>query len=308
MMKRLHWQYKSLKLEFKYHYNTLLSRLRKNELRRKPIIRFSQSGNVEPDFDRPVCFFCSYDPRSNIKQYVYYYLDALKSAGFDIVFISASDTVSATDLAKLSNLCIQIINKENRGYDFYGWKIGLSEYPSYRSHKALLLTNDSILGPLFEFCDIIPKLDNIEADLIGMTDSLYHHPHLQSYFLYCKKTVVTSPEFIGFFNNMEVLSYKMAIIRKYEIGFSKLLSRRFKLAALYSIRNAASLLQRTDKPKHLIDPTHDLWKPLITELGFPFLKRRVAIKRRISETEIAKIMADSNAIYPMDVLLDHHTN
>jgi rhamnosyltransferase len=306
-MKKLYWCYKQIIIELKYFRSLFLGFFQKKELRTKPSIRHLHNGNLLPDYARPVCFFCSYDKNSTIKKNIYYYLDELKLAGFDIIFISSSDGISETDLKKLSNLCIKIINRENRGYDFYGWKIGLQIYPQYPLHKALLLANDSVLGPFFNLRGIVDRLESNDADIVSMTDSLQFHPHLQSYFLYCKKSVSVSKEFTDFFNRIRVLGFKMAIVRKYEVGFSQSLSRRFKLCALFSLENNLNRIQLLDKPMNLVDATHDLWKPLITELKFPFLKKRVVVKKSLTIEEIAKVLAESDSTYSIDILADYNS-
>lgn len=271
----------------------------------KPIVRYSERGYLAPNYDRPICFFCGYDEKNIIKKNVYHYLNELMQAGFDIVFISSNKIVSDTDLEKLSKLCIRIIVRENRGYDFYGWKIGLQEYPQYHLHSALLLANDSVLGPLFSIRKIITRLENNDADIIGMTDSLHFYPHLQSYFLYCKKSVMVSEEFTDFFSRVEVLGFKMAIVRKYEVGFSQLLARRFKLSALYSLESILNRIHYTDRPKNWIDATVYLWKPLIIEFKFPFLKKNLLIKRGVSIEEISEVFAESSANYTVDMLAEY---
>jgi len=303
-MKRLYWHYKKITLELKYFRNVFRFLLLKKKSYKNPIVRCAHPGNLVPDYNRPVCFFCSYDKNSTIKRNVYHYLSELKLAGFDIIFISSSDALYDADLKKLSSLCIKIINRENSGYDFYGWKIGLREYPHYPMHRALLLANDSVFGPLFSFKDIIARLENENADIVGMTDSLQFHPHLQSYFLYCKKSVSTSQEFIEFFNKIKVLEFKMAIVRRYEVGFSQSLGRRFKILALYSLENSSSQVGYSEKPKDMIDITHDLWKPLITELKFPFLKKRLVAKRKITIEEISAVLIESNSNYTIEILVD----
>lgn len=258
------------------------------------------------NYSKPVCFFCSYDKENIIRKNVYHYLNELIQAGFDIVFISTSDIFSNDDLEKLSKCCIRIIQRENKGYDFYGWKTGLERYPDYSAHTGLLLANDSVLGPLFSIKDIIMKLENCDADIVGMTDCPYIYPHLQSYFLYCKKTVITSDEFVRFFKQVDVLGFKMAIIRKYEVGFSRLLSRRFKLQALYNLKSVLDQIPSTElyteRPKYRIDPSSQLWKPLISELKFPFLKKSILSRRGVSIAEISAVLAKSNSTYDVDML------
>ncbi len=298
------WHAKKVIRDLKFLRDMFFHLLTKRAAREKPLIRYSELGSVVPDYARPVCFFCNYDQKDVIRKNVYHYLGELMRAGFDIVFISSNNTVSDTDLKKLSKLCIRMIVRENRGYDFYGWKIGMQAYPSYHAHSALLLANDSVLGPLFSMQHIIAKLENVAADIVAMTDSLHFHPHLQSYFLYCKKSVITSKEFIEFFSKVDVLTFKMAIVRKYEVGFSRTLGRCFKLSALYSLE---SILNRIhpERPKDWIDATIYLWKPLISEFKFPFLKKNLLIKRGVSIEEISQVLVGSDANYTVDMLTDY---
>lgn len=299
-----YWRLKAITRDLGYLYALSLDFFTKNETRKQPGIGYSRKGSLKPDYDKPVCFFCSYDEENTVRRNIFFYLNELVQAGFNVVFISSSDTVSDGDLKKLSKFCVRIIIRENRGYDFYGWKIGLQEYPQYHAHSALLLANDSVLGPLFSIRDIIARLENKDADIVGMTDCLRFHPHLQSYFLYCKKSVVVSEEFTSFFDRVEVLGFKMAIIRRYEVGFSRLLSHRFKLSALYNLEGVLDRIQYLERPKNRIDPTFHLWKPLITEFEFPFLKKSILIRRGISIEEIATALADSGSRYSIDILSD----
>jgi len=299
-----YWHIKTIARDLKYLRDISFYLLTKREPCEKPVVRYSKRGNLAPCYDKPVCFFCSYDEENTIRKNVYHYLNELVLAGFDIVFISSSDTIPDADLKKLSACCIRIIVRENRGYDFYGWKTGLQEYSQYNSHSAVLLANDSVLGPLFSIKDIIAKLENHDADIVGMTDCPRYYPHLQSYFLYCKKSVIASDEFIGFFNRVDVLGFKMAVIRKYEVGFSRLLSHRFKLSALYNLKGALDRHPYAERPKNWIDPTLHLWEPLITELKFPFLKKSILTRRGVNVEEISAALAKSGSICDADILAE----
>ncbi|SFI47710.1 rhamnan synthesis F family protein [Nitrosomonas sp. Nm34] len=299
------WQTKQIVEGLKFLCEMSTSVLINSRRDEKPKVRYSTPGHLSPNYARPICLFCSFDEKSVIRKNVYYYLSKLKLAGFDIIFISSSEMISDTDLRECSKLCIRIIIRENRGYDFYGWKIGLQEYPQYHLHSALLLANDSVLGPFFSIKNLIARLENNSADIIGMTDSLHFHPHLQSYFLYCKKTVINSEEFAQFFSKIEVLEFKMAIIRKYEVGFSQSFGRRFKLSALYSLEGILNHIHYDNRPKYWIDATTCLWKPLLTEFNFPFLKKKLLIKRGINIEEVSEILARSGSNYTVDMLAEY---
>ena len=306
MKNSIKWFLKTIIGDLKYFRDLSFYFLTKGNLNEKPLVILDKEG-LPPNYARPVCFFCSYDKENIIRKNVYHYLNELILAGFDIVFICTSDIISNVDLEKLSRCCIRIIHRENKGYDFYGWKTGLEKYPYYNAHAALLLANDSVLGPFFSIKDIITRLENCDADIVGMTDCPNIYPHLQSYFLYCKKSVIASDEFVGFFNQVDVLGFKMAIIRKYEIGFSRLLSHRFKLSALYSLESALDRIPDTEpyteRPKNRIDPSSQLWKPLITELKFPFLKKSILTRRGVSIAEVSVALAESDSTYDVDMLV-----
>ena len=302
------WRLKLIRKDIKYFWNFsryLITRKAQSE----PLIRIDTEA-LRPDYSRPLCLFCSFDKESVIRESVYWYLKELLLAGFNIIFISTSDTISDVDLEKLSQCCIRIINRENKGYDFYGWKTALEKYPQYQLHKSLLLANDSVIGPLFSMRDLLPKLESYDADIIGMTDCFHFHPHLQSYFIYCKKKVVTSKEFALFFQRVDILDLKIAIIRKYEVGFSRFLGRRFRIAALYDVREVVNRVNYHQKPVRWINPTFHLWKTLITDFKFPFLKRNLLTDNVTNKQEVLETLR-THTSYNVDLLvnwLTQHSN
>ncbi|MCC2682985.1 MAG: Lipopolysaccharide biosynthesis protein-like protein [Nitrosospira multiformis] len=297
------WAVKGVVKDLKYARDLSFYLLKREKADERPLVRLYEKA-ISPRHDRPVCLFCSFDKDSVVRENVYYYLNALMRAGFDIVFISSSSMISGSDLEKLSRCCIAIINRENKGYDFYGWKTALEKYPEYREHSGLLLANDSVLGPLFSIDNIIARLEGSEADIVGMTDSFRFYPHLQSYFLYCKKKAVSSDEFLGFFAEIEVLEFKPAIVRRYEVGFSRFLSRRFRLAALYSLGQVLAPIDYHQRPLQWVESTFHLWKPLITEFGFPFLKKSVLARRGVSLGEVSAVLAEAGSSYETEILND----
>jgi lipopolysaccharide biosynthesis protein len=300
----IRWQLKGIFKDLQYVCDLAFHVLAGSAKHATPAVRFYGEGSISPDYDKPICFFCSYDPESIVRKNVHHYLNELKRAGFNIVFISSSDAIRNEDLEKLSRCCIRIMNRENKGYDFYGWKTGLEKYAEYKFHSGLLLANDSVLGPLFSISDVVERVNSCDADMVGMTESFLFHPHLQSYFIYCKKNVFLSDEFAQFFRAVATLEPKIAIIRKYEVGFSRLLSRRFRLSALYDLETVLARADYNQRPANWVEPTFHLWKPLITEFNFPFLKKSVLMRRGVSLEEIGGVLAESGSSYDLDILDD----
>ncbi|TFH07359.1 MAG: hypothetical protein E4H07_09205, partial [Nitrosomonadales bacterium] len=169
------------------------------------------------------------------------------------------------------------------------WKTGLERYQHFNAHTALLLANDSVFGPVFSIKDIIKRLEIYDADIVGMTDSFMMHPHLQSFFIYCKKNAVLSEEFRRFFHGVTVLGNKEAIIREYEIGFSRLMTQKFRVAALYPLETIMAKIRRHAAEgkyheaesrsylKHIqaIDPVRHLWRFYVTEYKFLFINKNL---------------------------------
>jgi lipopolysaccharide biosynthesis protein len=300
----LKWRVKTLIRNLQYLCNLSFYALTQGDKSEKPKIKYSREGALAPNYAKPVCLFCSYDNESIVRQGVYHYLKQLALAGFEVIFISSSDTISDVDLTKLPGYCTRIISRENKGYDFYGWKIGLEQYPQYHLHSGLLLANDSVLGPLFDISDIITRLENFDADIISMTDNFRFYPHLQSYFLYCKKPVILSEVFIRFFDQVKVAGFKTETIRKYEAGFSRLLGQRYRLGALYCLEHVLDQIRYLQRPKDWIDPTIRLWKPLITQFKFPFLKKSLMTKQGLSIQEISLVLAESSSTFDCDMLAE----
>ena len=298
----LKWRVKSILKDLGYQCELLLCVLTRGQSSNEPHIRYNVEGAISPDHVRPLCLFSSYDSESVVRESVYHYLRQLEMAGFDTVFISTSASISESDLKKLAGCCIRIISRENRGYDFYSWKVGLESYPQYHEHAGFLLANDSVYGPLFGFGDIITRLENCDADIVGMTDNFRHYPHLQSYFIYCKRPVVLSKEFINFFDQVKVIQLKSAVVRKYEVGFARILGKQFRLAALYPLEDMLDQTAYLERPKSEIDPTFRLWKLLIVKFKFPFLKRSLLTRRGVSNHEVTSVLAQSDSDFDVNML------
>jgi rhamnosyltransferase len=171
------------------------------------------------------------------------------------------------------------------------------QYEDYMLHSGLLLANDSVYGPLFDIGDLIKKIESDPADIVGMTDGTRFSYHLQSYFLYFKKRVITSRRFVDFFRKVRAESYKESIIRKYEIGISRALGRQFELSAIFALERVLSKVNYHKRPRDWINLTVHLWRELILDFHFPFLKKSIAASGAASRDEITKLLAEAGSPY-----------
>jgi len=246
--------------------------------------------------NKKVSIFAHYDIDNCVDEYVFFYLKELKKINTDIVFVSTASLDEAT-LKELYMICDNVIVRENTGYDFMSYKVGLDSV-DLCLYDEVILCNDSVYGPFYPFEDIFTKMQTKSCDFWGITSSHEISFHLQSYFLVFKKQVFLSEVFKGFWQNLKVLESKTEIIQRYEIGLSQqLISHGFRsdVYAMYE----ASLMQKfifklkrvtlqkvikkffNLKPKQhnsivkefkSFNNTHVFWKELILKAKMPFIK------------------------------------
>ncbi|MEJ8816634.1 rhamnan synthesis F family protein [Lacibacter sp. H407] len=238
-------------------------------------IKFRNESNLTAQ----LCVFSSYSFTGEIDEYIYYYLQQLKKAGFSIAFVSTS---------KLSNKCINIlseyafliIERKNTCPDFGSWKIALEILNFPQNFDAILLANDSVFGPLYELPPIIKSMKK-RFDIWGMTASLEIEYHLQSYFLYFSKKVIQSSHWKSFWQNIDTTLTKTQVIGLYEVGLSKhFLSANFSLGSYTDVEILSKSHRNGEK---YLNPTLGFWRLLIERFEFPFLKREVLIKEDIDK-------------------------
>ena len=241
--------------------------------------------------------FAHYDKDNLVAPYVLYYLKALQTVASTVIFVSTS-TLSDETKEALSPYCEKVIPRDNEGYDFMSYKIGLSHL-DYTQYDEVILCNDSVYGPFYPLIDAFHTMQTKTVDMWGMTDNHERSYHLQSYFLVCRQNLLQSDAFKNFWDSVDTLSDKERIIELYEIGLSThMLKEGFHLDAYSKVtvslkekillqlqtltlekmkRKIISLLHQTTTSSTLgqVNPTLTLWKALMLEEKMPFIKREL---------------------------------
>lgn len=242
------------------------------------------------------CVFAHFDKDGKVDAYVYYYLNELVGIVNKLIFVTVS-TISEEDNEKLKALGIEVIQRENIGYDFYSYKTGI-ERLNLNQYDELIICNDSVLGPLYPFKSIFDQMKKKQCDFWGITDSNQIAYHIQSYFLVFNKSIISSMIFNQFWNDVTILNDKFEIIRKYEVGLSQLLIANGYQAEIFSHFMANNynsrkrlLLRLLKKPykifKFLVSPSRYIkdifkknvnssikfWDFLLIQNKFPFIKK-----------------------------------
>jgi hypothetical protein len=207
-----------------------------------------------------IALMVAHAPGGRVKANVPIYCAALCRAGMKVVLIAASDQPFAAD-STLTKAIAGGFARDNRGYDFAAWAHVLKVAPELWRAGTLFLINDSVIGPLSQrrFDDLLHRVTESPADLVGATENFEIQWHLQSYFLAFKPRSLASKALRAFFDRVRILPDKQAVILTYEVPLTRLLTEAGLVCApAYPSRDG-------------VNQTVVHWRALIND-GFPFVK------------------------------------
>ncbi len=103
--------------------------------------------------------------------------------GFEVIFVSMCKSLDDDDVARLRRLCREIVMRRSFGRDFGAWRDVLSSgIVRCDQVRALLLVNDSVLGPIRPLKPLFERMRTAEG-LWGLVNSDQNGAHLQTFFL-----------------------------------------------------------------------------------------------------------------------------
>jgi lipopolysaccharide biosynthesis protein len=245
------------------------------------------SGGVSCYSQPNLCVFAHYDKDSLIEAYVVRHLAALAQHAFEIIFVSTAPELPDSERNKISTYCSLVIHRKNAGWDMGSFKEGIRAAADLSCYQKLLLTNDSVYGPLYPLDPIFEQMDQDQYDFYGVTDSHEIRYHVQSYFTIFNLLSMKISDIHDFWDKVIFLNDKDYIVRKYEIGLTQyLIKKNYKVGALcsydsikqaviqdpkqYSTYSIAHYLR--ELKNHPLNPTHFCWDILVEKLQCPFLK------------------------------------
>lgn len=276
------------------------------------------------------CVYSHFDKNSQVEKYVLLAIEKLKTAGFQVLFVSTSPAINEASLLELKLHADCVVIRENIGYDFGSYKLGIEFLRKHNIQlRQLLITNDSVFGPFNDLTAILNKATDF--DIYGMTDSIDFLYHLQSYFIIYNQRAVNSKTFFDFWNSVqlfdkEMREFKVKIIEKYEIGGSQLfLKNGFKIGVAFSFKNIIEKscnefikqIGLAEKMAGVAVPefttgnnlTHSYWRKLL-ELRCPYIKREL-LTLNPTKTDIhdwpdqIKRFTNYDIRYIVDAIINH---
>lgn len=228
------------------------------------LVNIIRSEHIKGKENNKVCLFSHFDQDDLIDDYVVKYLECLNQQNLDIVFISNS-SLAESEIRKIDAFCLDIVLKDNVGYDFGAWKAGIDYLGNkLQDYEELVICNDSVYAPLFDLDDMFEKM-GYKYDFWGIIDSYEIKHHLQSYLMVFNKKVFCSDVFREFWDDYRLFQVKMNIVRKYEVELTqKLLGANFKMGVYLPYEKL--------NQSRTLNSTHYLYKELIRDFHCPLIK------------------------------------
>lgn len=240
-----------------------------------------------------ICIYHHFSDNKNQKMfnYVFYALKNL-SYYFDKIIFVSNTRISYDEITKINNISwnISLLFRENKGYDFGGYKDAYKYIKNLSDYDELCIMNSTCFFPIN--CNWEKDFKSFtESDNEILGNSLYNDGrglHIQSYFCIIKKSIFMKEWFNNFFMNInEKESNIKKIIKQYELGFSKLI-----------IKNKVKY-----KAKFILNPNkYDFYNaPMMIVCGSPFLKlKSFSMTPKEGWSKVFKILKLENSNYPIN--------
>lgn len=229
-----------------------------------------------------------YDSAGRLPRHLQRLVAHLASMAQRVIFVS---TGLHPEAAQQIRQHAEVIVRENVGYDFWSYKVGIEALGDLAKFDKVWLLNSSFItfDPVL-FCDRFLGWPGT-ADLYGLTESTDQGAHVQSYCVaFATRRVLDSGAFATWWTQMTPISERLQVILKYELGMSRHFvaagfstgsvfvpeSQECVLALMRAIetRNLAVAagagtgpVQLTLRDARFLNPTHYVWEGLLERFG-----------------------------------------
>lgn len=137
-------------------------------------------------------------------------------------FIVSNTPLSAQDRARLAPVIWRGVERPNFGYDFGGYRDGLTCLAQWGLRpEELIILNDSVWLPVLPECDLLERFAREPADVAGaILRQRGRERFLESYLYRLRRAALEHPAFGQFWAGLRLTSNKYHVIRRGERGFS----------------------------------------------------------------------------------------
>lgn len=256
-------------------------------------------ADIKDEFSaKELCIVASYDPHSRVQKYIFHLLESLAvELHAHVVFVTTSKKLEDIDKVKLTQMGVSVVHRQNNGYDFKSYFIGLEHFKDRLDRfEKVYHVNDSVYGPFASIAGVKALMQQSGFDVWGMTDSWRIDYHIQSYFTCFNANVFEA--LLSFWESYSFQCDYETVINSGEVGLSQhLIAEGFCIGAAFPIEkyiapslvevgnandNAHICMRSMSKPRWysikqramLLDPSVTAWRPMLKD-GYPFLKKKL---------------------------------
>jgi len=180
-----------------------------------------------------VGIFVFYDSEGVADDYVICLLKGIKKC-LDKIICIINGKINNDSYTKLSEVCDEMVVRENDGYDIAAYKEGIRYIKEEKEEwDEVVFFNATVYGPIYPFQEMFSEMEKKELDFWGITKHAkssvshilesnldYIPEHIQSYFFAVRKPMFYSKEFDEYWNSMkEIKKYSDAVLN-HEIVFT----------------------------------------------------------------------------------------
>lgn len=180
---------------------------------------------VNIKFMKRLAIYVYHNEMGVIEDYALFYLKSLLEVADEIVVV-INGAIEKNELLKLNNPFIKIIQRENKGYDFWAYRAGFFSIGSekLKTFDEIIFANSSVYGPIYPFFELFEKMREKRVDFWGITKhqkTKNIKEHIQSYFFVARKNLFLNPIFRLYFENLRKIKNKKEAIKHLEINFTE---------------------------------------------------------------------------------------
>lgn len=201
-----------------------------------------------------------YDRDGVVDDYNIYLLQDMRK-NLDHLLVVVNGYLDETGRSKLSDVCDYIYVRENVGYDVWAYKDGINYYgwDELSSYDELVMFNFTNYGPIYPFSEMFSEMNKRDLDFWGvvMRYGFPHDPykmckygyipdHISTSFMVIRNSLLTSDDFIKYWNDMQMINSYDESVCYHEAIFTEDFKRKGYKCGNYI--DAEDLKDRWDYP------------------------------------------------------------
>jgi lipopolysaccharide biosynthesis protein len=185
----------------------------------------ARDASAFPEPGRRLLIYVVYDRRGDVEEYIPYALTHLREHCARIVAV-VNGSLTDEGRARLEVVTDDVVVRENRGFDIWGYKEGLEAVgEDIAEFDEVVLANDTWFGPVRPFAPLFERMDRRPLHFWGMTDHVRVEPHpftktgylpyhLQSYWVAVRREMFLSEQWRDYWRDLPIIeSYSDAVVK-----------------------------------------------------------------------------------------------